>query len=132
LVSLSAFAFEGMFKFCGSLLHGTRGFGNQIGHHLGAENHLNFQADTLFSKMDNLQLKSLCNKLRNYNVKRKGLLGIKFSSTLEDIGIFDTNFIETVEFNFNIKSKINIASRAVFDNMGMKNIIISLKFKTLI
>ena len=121
-----------MFKFCGSLLHGTRGFGNQIGHHLGAENHLNFQADTLFSKMDNLQLKSLCNKLRNYNVKRKGLLGIKFSSTLEDIGIFDTNFIETVEYNFNIKSQINIASRAVFDNMGMKNIIMSLKFKTLI
>jgi hypothetical protein len=71
---------------------------NQIGHHFGAENNLNFQADTLFSKMDNLQFKSLCNKLRNYNVKRKGLLGIKFSTTLEDIGIFDTNFIETVVY----------------------------------
>jgi hypothetical protein len=121
-----------MLKFCGSLLHGTRGFGNQIGHHLGAENYLNFQADTLFSKMDNLQLKSLCNKLRNYNVNGKSLLGIKFSSTLEEIGIFYTNFIETVEYNYNIKSQINIASRAVFDNMGMKNINISLKFKKLI
>jgi hypothetical protein len=111
-----------MLKFCGSLLHGTRGFGNQIGHHLGAENYLNFQADSLFSKMDDLQLKSLCNKLRNYNVNGKSLLGIKFSSTLEEIGIFYTNFIETVEYNYNIKSQINIASRAVFDNMGMKNI----------
>ena len=38
---MSAFAFEGMLKFCGSLLHGTRGYGNQIGNqigqHLGAE-----------------------------------------------------------------------------------------------
>ena len=82
-----------------------------------------------YFRMDNLQLKSLCIKLRNYNVKRKGLLGIKFSSTLEDIGIFDTNFVETVEYNFNIKSQINFASRAVIDNMGMKNINISLKFK---
>ena len=75
-----------------------------------------------YFRMDNLQLKFLCIKLRNYNVKRKGLLGIKFSSTLEDIGIFDTNFVETVEYNFNIKSQINFASRAVIDNMGMKNI----------
>jgi hypothetical protein len=121
-----------MLKFCGSLLHGTRGFGNQIGHHLGAENYLNFQADTLFSKMDNLQLKSLCNKLRNYNVKRKGVVGIKLSSTFEDIGIFDTNFNETVDYNFNIKSQINITSRAVFDSMDIHNINISLKFKKLI
>ena len=77
--------------------------------------------------MDDLQLKSLCNKLRNYNVNGKSLLGIKFSSTLEEIGIFYTNFIETVEYNYNIKSQINIASRAVVDNMGMKNINISLK-----
>ncbi len=132
MVSISAFAFEGMFKFCGSLLHGTLGFGNQIGQHLGAENHLNFQADTLFSKMDNLQLKSLCNKLRNYNVKRKGVVGIKLSSTFEDIGIFDTNFNETVDYNFNIKSQINITSRAVFDSMDIHNINISLKFKKLI
>ena len=49
----SAFAFEGMLKFYGSLLHGTRGFGNQIGQHLGAENYLNFEAEFEFQKMNN-------------------------------------------------------------------------------
>jgi hypothetical protein len=49
---LSAFAFEGMLKFCGSLLHG-----NQIGQHLGAENYLNFNAEDKFSTLHNLKLK---------------------------------------------------------------------------
>ncbi len=43
LISLSAFAFQGMFKFCGSLLHGTRGSGIQIGHHLREKISLTFK-----------------------------------------------------------------------------------------
>ena len=122
---MSAFAFEGMLKFCGSLLHGTRGFGNQIGHHLGAENYLNFQADTLFSKMGTLQIKTLCNRLRNYKVLRNGLLGTYLCSTFEEIGILETNvfFNETTSRNFNLNSRIKITSRASYQNMGMQIII---------
>ena len=35
---------EGMLGYCGSLIHGTRGFGNQIGKHLAIDNYLNFEA----------------------------------------------------------------------------------------
>ena len=101
-----------MLKFCGSLLHGTRVFGNQIGNLLVAENYLNFEAESLFSKIGNLQLKTLCNKMRKYNVKKNGLLGIHSYLTLEDLGILVAN-------NFNLKSQIKLASRAVSENMGM-------------
>jgi hypothetical protein len=37
LIYLSAFPFEGMLGYCGSLIHGTKGSGNQIGKHLGIE-----------------------------------------------------------------------------------------------
>ena len=70
---VSSFAFEGMLKFCGSLLHGTRGFGSQLGHHLAAENYLNFQAESEISKMENLRLKSFCDqKTRSL---KNGLIG---------------------------------------------------------
>ena len=72
---LSAFSFEGMLKFCGSLLHGTRGYGNRIGQHLGAENYLFFNAEDKFSTMHNLQLKSFCNKLRNKSLHKHGIIG---------------------------------------------------------
>jgi hypothetical protein len=39
LIYLSAFPFEGMLGYCGSLIHGTRGSGSQIGKHLGIENY---------------------------------------------------------------------------------------------
>ena len=62
-----------MLKFCGSLLHGTRGFGSQLGHHLAAENYLNFQAESEISKMENLRLKSFCDqKTRSL---KNGLIG---------------------------------------------------------
>ena len=70
---VSSFAFEGMLKFCGSLLHGTRGLGSQLGHHLAAENYLNFQAESEISKMENLRLKSFCDqKTRSL---KNGLIG---------------------------------------------------------
>ena len=44
-------AFEGMFKFCRSFLHGTRGYVNQIGQHLVAENYLIITLKTNFLQL---------------------------------------------------------------------------------
>ncbi len=45
---------------CGSLIHGTRGFGSQIGKHLGIENYLNYEANSEFSNINKLLI-IICN-----------------------------------------------------------------------
>ena len=115
----SAFAFEGMLNFCGSLLHGTRFYGNQIGQHLGVENFLNFEAEVQLSKMTNLQLKTLCQKLRNSIKTKIGLLGSTFISSIENI-IDMRTYENLIENSFNFNSNVIVTSIAVFENIGMQ------------
>ena len=120
LMQLSAFAFEGMLKFCGTLIHGTRGYGSQIGHHLAAESYLNFEGELQFPKMINLQLKSFCNQLRNFNVKNNGLLGISSICPIRNLAIENCeNFFFKTNLNFD--SNVTVASRAVYNNKGTFN-----------
>jgi hypothetical protein len=117
LIYLSAFPFEGMLGYCGSLIHGTRGFGSQIGKHLGIENYLHFEASSEFSKMNNMQLRTLCSKMKN-NKKNDGLLGTIFFSKLRILlSKSDHEFI--LKNNIDPDSPINIASRACFQNKGI-------------
>ena len=109
---LSAFAFEGMLKFCGSLLHGTRG--NQIGQHLGAENYLNFNAEDKFSTMHNLQLKSFCNKLRNQSLHKHGIIGSCSISSFDAIGILEDHEFFNSNETFSYHDEIKIGLRAIF------------------
>ena len=103
-----------MFKFCGSLLHGTRGFGNQIGHHLGAENYLNFNAEDQFSTIANLHLKSFCNKLRNISLNKSGVIGQNSISSFAIIDISENHefFYGNEKLNYN--SEIKIGYRATW------------------
>jgi len=111
LIYLSAFPFEGMLGYCGSLIHGTRGFGSQIG------KHLHFEASSEFSKMNNLLIRTLCSKMKN-NKKNDGLLGTIFFSKLRILlSKSDHEFI--LKNNIDPDSPINIASRACFQNKGI-------------
>ena len=116
---LSAFAFEGMLKFCGSLLHGTRGYGNQIGQHLGAENYLYFNAEDKFSTMHNLQLKSFCNKLRNKSLHKHGIIGSCSISSFVAIGILEDHEFFNSNETFSYHDKIKIGLRAIFQKTGI-------------
>ena len=102
-----------MFSFLGKLIHGTRGFGNQIGKHLSVESYLNFEAEPQLSKMSNLQLKTLCIKLRNSN-KKRGLLGKTYSSKLESISNMPNDFLD--KNNLTLGSLVSVGSRAAFNN----------------
>ena len=71
-----------------------------------------------FSKMNNLQLRSLCNKMRNLKIN-DGLLGKSYVSTLRNLlNIPDNQFIATN--NININAPINVASRVSFQNKVIK------------
>jgi hypothetical protein len=116
---LSAFAFEGMLKFCGSLLHGTRGYGNQIGQHPGAENYLNFNAEDKFSTMHNLQLKSFCNKLRNKSLHKHGIIGSCSISSFVAIGILEYHEFFNSNETFCYHDEIRNGIRAIFQKTGI-------------
>ena len=112
---VSSFAFEGMLKFCGSLLHGTRGFGSQLGHHLAAENYLNFQAESEISKMENLRLKSFCDqKTRSL---KNGLIGKITEVLLRDI--VNENCCNKSNY-FSLFSNVMVGNRAKLDKIGIE------------
>ena len=111
---LSAFAFEGMLKFCGSLLHG-----NQIGQHLGAENYLNFNAEDKFSSINNLQLKSFCNKLRNKSLHKHGIIGSCSISSFVAIGILEDHEFFNSNETFSYHDEIKSGLRAIFQKTGI-------------
>ena len=78
-----------------------------------------------FSKMNNLQLRSLCNKMRNLKIN-DGLLGKSYVSTLRNLmNIPDYQFIATN--NININAPINAASSVSFQNKGIKLKILFIK-----
>jgi hypothetical protein len=106
-----------MLGYCGSLIQGTRGFGSQIGKHLGIENYLNFEANSEFSNINNLQLLTLCGLLKD-NKKFDGLLGKNLTSSLSILLCkSDHEFI--VKNNIDPDAPVNVASRACFQNTGM-------------
>jgi hypothetical protein len=117
LIYLSALPFEGLLGYCGSLIHVTRCFGSQIGKHLGIENYLHCEASSEFSKMNKLQLRILCPKMKN-NKKNDGILGaIFFSKLIILLSKSDHEFI--LKNNIDPDSPMNIASRACFQNKGI-------------
>ena len=111
---VSSFAFEGMLKFCGSLLHGTRGFGSQLGHHLAAESYLNFQAESEITKMENLRLKSFCDQ-KTKSLKN-GLLGKLVQVTLREI--MNENCCSKRD-NFDLFSNVLVGKRAKLNKIGI-------------
>ena len=102
-----------MLGFCGWLIHGTRGFGSQIRKHLGLKNYLNFEANKEFSKMNNLQLRTLCAKMSN-NWKNDRSYTSTFRTFLSQL---DNEFFVTN--NINPDSLINVVSRVAFQNKGL-------------
>ena len=115
---LSAFAFEGMLKFCGSLLHGTRGFANKLGEHLAVETFLNFEADGLLEQMEDPRLKSYCSYLRRSKCTKTGLLGYPVQTAVGDILNIIPDFL-IAQFNLNFDSLVTISSRASFENTSI-------------
>lgn len=122
LTRISAFPFEGMFKFCGSLLHGTRGFGNQLGHHLSIENYLNFQAEQEIPSMKNNRLKTFCKQFFNLHSKSSGLKGNIVPISLGDILGENTNNFINDNSNLDLQMIVSTSSRAIFSNNGIKKI----------
>ena len=108
-----------MFKFCGSLLHGTRGFGNQLGHHLAIENYLNFQAEQEIESMKNTRLKTFCKQFYYLNSKSSGLKGNIVPVMLGDILREDSNNFINDNMNLNLQTSVLTSSRAIFNNSGI-------------
>ena len=104
-----------MLNFCGSLIHGTRGFGNQIGQHLGAENYLNFEGEQEISKISNLQLKTMCQKLRNSKNTGNRLLGSTINSSIKNT----VDYTALTSCSLSLDSTVAFSSRALFDNTGI-------------
>jgi hypothetical protein len=111
---VSSFPFEGVFKICKTLVHGTRGYVNQIYQNLSLKHYISDKLNKVVEKLECISLKVFIKETekkfnKSYNCSR--------FITLKELDNYIKSFL--MENGFEEDDKIEIFSKFNYKNIGM-------------